>query len=161
MKSTKRDAGGGSSPNASGVGLGGANASDSRRTARFSEQQTSKHVASAGLRSAHIGATDGHDGEDVTSLISKISLLERDLERRQESYVSRERAYKTRIDELEEELVNQRQGKTGWMKADSKMSQLKSMQNQILNNVELVQDRTSRILQEQERSFASISSPFV
>ena len=39
---------------------------------------------------------------------------------RQESYISRERAYKMRIDELEEELNNQRQAKTGWMKTDPK-----------------------------------------
>jgi len=83
--------------------------------------------------------------------MAKIKIIEEDLERRQESYVSRERAYKTRIDELEEELLNQRQSKTGWMKEDSKMSQLKNMQGQIMNNVELVQDRTARILQEQER----------
>jgi hypothetical protein len=85
------------------------------------------------------------------SLLTKISTLEKDLERRQESYVSRERAYKTRIDELEEELLNQRQTKTGWMKDDNKMKHLKNMQQSIVNNVELVQDRTSRILQEQER----------
>lgn len=40
---------------------------------------------------------------------------------RQESYISRERAYKMRIDELEEELNNQRQAKTGWMKTDPKV----------------------------------------
>ena len=40
---------------------------------------------------------------------------------RQESYISRERAYKMRIDELEEELNEQRQAKTGWMKTDPKV----------------------------------------
>ena len=72
---------------------------------------------------------------DPTSLVNKIGTLEKDLERRQESYVSRERAYKTRIDELEEELLSQRQSKTGWMKEDSKMQNLKKMQNTIVNNV--------------------------
>jgi chromosome segregation ATPase len=89
--------------------------------------------------------------EDTVSLKNKISMLERDLERRQESYISRERAYKTRIDELDEEVNRQRQKKTGWMKTDGKMAKLNSMQSHIINNVELVQDRTSRILQEQER----------
>lgn len=89
--------------------------------------------------------------EDVASLKMKINLLEKDLERRQESYIARERAYKTRIDELEDDINQQRQNKIGWMKTDSKMKKLKSMQSQILSNVELVQDRTARILQEQER----------
>ena len=114
--------------------------SENRRVERFS--------APAG-RGSKSGASDV-DG-DPTSLVNKINTLEKDLERRQESYVSRERAYKTRIDELEEELLSQRQSKTGWMKEDSKMQNLKKMQNTIVNNVELVQDRTARILQEQER----------
>ena len=37
------------------------------------------------------------------------------------------------------------------MKSDSKMNNLKNMQNSIIKNVDLVQDRTARILQEQER----------
>jgi hypothetical protein len=85
--------------------------------------------------------------DDVISLHSKISLLEKDLERRQESYILRERSYKIRIDELEEEITSQRDAKTGWMKADEKINKLKKMQGQILENVELVQDRTARILQ--------------
>lgn len=89
--------------------------------------------------------------EDSFNLKAKITLLEKDLERRQESYISRERAYKTRIDELEEELNRQKNRKSGWMKADSKMGSLKLMQHQIVENVELVQDRTAHILQEQER----------
>eukprot|EP01039_Chlorochromonas_danica_P000196 gene195-206_t len=93
--------------------------------------------------------TEHHD--DGISLHARIGQLEKDLERRQESYITRERAYKMRIDELEEELAAQREAKTGWMKSDSKISKLKSMHNQILSNVELVQDRTARILQEQER----------
>lgn len=98
----------------------------------------------------HSGVLDSSQ-EDTVSLKNKIAMLERDLERRQESYISRERAYKTRIDELDEEVNRQRQKKTGWMKTDGKMAKLNSMQSHIINNVELVQDRTSRILQEQER----------
>lgn len=119
-----------------------------RRQARFSEQAGGR---GRGSPSAAYAGGSSESENDPASLVSKISLLERDLERRQESYVSRERAYKTRIEELEEELLSQRQEKTGWMKEDGKMSQLKAIQGQILNNVELVQDRTSRILQEQER----------
>lgn len=90
-------------------------------------------------------------GGDEVTLQAKIFQLEKDLERRQESYITRERAYKVRIDELEEELTAQKASKTGWMKHDKKISELKQMQHQILNNVELVQDRTARIMQEQER----------
>jgi len=98
------------------------------------------------------GNTVGDDtAANSVALGNKITSLEKDLERRQESYVARERAYKTRIEELEEELKFQRQEKTGWMKSDAKMFKLKSMQGQIVKNVELVQDRTSRVLQEQER----------
>jgi DNA repair exonuclease SbcCD ATPase subunit len=88
--------------------------------------------------------------DGAIALQAKITQLERDLERRQESYITRERAYKVRIDELEEELTAQRENKTGWMKSDSRIDKLKNMHSQILNNVELVQDRTARILQEQE-----------
>ena len=99
----------------------------------------------------NLGADNQDDSAPANSLVTKVSSLEKDLERRQESYVARERAYKTRIQELEEELLFVRQTKTGWMKSDGKMSKLKSMQGQIMKNVELVQDRTSRVLQEQER----------
>ena len=122
-----------------------------RRQARFSEQGRGGGRGSPVFGGGGGGGAGGEAENDPASLVSKISLLERDLERRQESYVSRERAYKTRIEELEEELLSQRQEKTGWMKEDGKMAQLKSIQGQILNNVELVQDRTARILQEQER----------
>ncbi|KAJ1428079.1 hypothetical protein B484DRAFT_306310, partial [Ochromonadaceae sp. CCMP2298] len=39
----------------------------------------------------------------------------------------------------------------GWMKSHPKISKLKNMQSQILSNVALVQDRFSRVMQEQER----------
>eukprot|EP01036_Dinobryon_divergens_P029475 gene29475-38579_t len=93
----------------------------------------------------------GASNDGAHSFQSKIAMLERDIERRQESYISRERAYKMRIDELEEELNNQRQAKTGWMKTDPKISKLKAMQNQILHNVDLVQNRTAAIMQEQSQ----------
>jgi hypothetical protein len=39
----------------------------------------------------------------------------------------------------------------GWMNTDTKMDKLKQLQGQIVKNVTLVQDRTAKILQEQER----------
>ncbi len=65
-------------------------------------------------------------------MILLLMLSEKDLERRQESYITRERAYKVRIDELEEELTAQKTSKTGWMKSDKKLGELKAMQVQHL-----------------------------
>lgn len=93
----------------------------------------------------------GGGGNDDTSLRVRNQMLEKDLERRQESYIARERAYKARIEDLEEELNAQRSMKTGWMKTYNKMEKIRSFHGEILNNVELVQDRTARILQDQER----------
>lgn len=89
--------------------------------------------------------------DEPSVALSKISFLERDIERRQESYIARERAYKARIEELEEEVNLLKESKTEWMTKDSKISKLRHMQTQILGNIEVVQDRTARILQEQER----------
>ena len=100
---------------------------------------------------------DGMDGDSLDSnvatkaMMSKITSLERDLERRQESYISRERAYRAQILELEREVLGVNKTKTGSIKLDSRMIKLKSMQDQIIQNVELTQDRTCRVLHEQEK----------
>lgn len=90
-------------------------------------------------------------GEDALSLLAKLSRLEKDLERRKASYSSREDSYKNRVAELEEELSSQQKGVSQPKKADSKLHELKAIQAEILESVELVQDRTARIMQEQER----------
>lgn len=101
-------------------------------------------------RGVTIAESDNPDDSAATiPLLLKIACLEKDLERRQESYVTRERDYKTRIQE--QDLLLVRQTKTDWMKSDGKMSKLKSLQGQIIKNVDLVQDQTSRVLQDQER----------
>jgi chromosome segregation ATPase len=128
-----------------GNGYSSSNAAGSQMMSRSSAMST--RPTSAGLQDHQPNSGN----EDSIALQAKIGQLEKDLERRQESYITRERAYKVRIDELEEELSAQRENKTGWMKSDTRMGNLKSMHGQILNNVELVQDRTARILQEQER----------
>jgi chromosome segregation ATPase len=89
--------------------------------------------------------------DEPSTALSKLSFLERDIERRQESYIARERAYKARIEELEDEVNILKESKTEWMIKDTKISKLRLMQTQILGNIEIVQDRTARILQEQER----------
>lgn len=106
-----------------------------------------------GALTATLGSSAQHgSGEDtLQGLRGKVGLLEKDLERRQESYVVRERAYKTRIEELEAEIEGSRHAKTGWMKDNEQMKKLKSAQQLIIENVELVQDRTAKVLQEQER----------
>jgi hypothetical protein len=106
-------------------------------------------ISKSGALPNMAGNTEG--GDNTISIKGRLLLLEKDLERRQESYVTRERAYKAKIDELEEELAIQREKKTGWMKSDVKLANLKNMQYQIIDNVSLVQDRTAKILQEQER----------
>lgn len=91
-------------------------------------------------------------GEDSLSLITKISRLEKDLERRKASYASREDAYKERVASLEEELSSQKKGPIHQQKkTESKLQELKAIQSEILESVEMVQDRTARIMQEQER----------
>ncbi|CAN0076116.1 unnamed protein product, partial [Discosporangium mesarthrocarpum] len=86
-----------------------------------------------------------------SQLRSKGEALQADLSRRQESYIRRERAFNLRIEELEEDITNLKAGKTTWMHGDRNMQNLKEMHQQILHNVEMVQDRSSKILQEQER----------
>lgn len=120
------------------------------RSSDFKIMNNSRGNSPGGITN-HYQQLDESMTEDHANLLSKISFLENDLKRRQESYVSRERSYKLHIDELEEELSNQKREKTGWMKTDKKMALLKNMQGQIIKNVELVQDRTAKILQEQER----------
>ena len=100
---------------------------------------------------ANGGAGNGHEGQEDGTLRVKVQMLEGDLMRRQTDYVSKERAYKARVEDLEEELNAQKTSKTGWMNVDSKVQKLKAAHAKILDNVELVQDRTSRILQDQER----------
>lgn len=121
------------------------------------ENNTIKQLASGFSRSntAAVSHTttigDAIMGEDALSLLTKLSRLEKDLERRNASYAAREEAYKERVAALEEELTSQQKGSGHAKKTDSKLSELKSIQAEILESVELVQDRTARIMQEQER----------
>lgn len=111
---------------------------------------TSKVEMKRSRRGVTIAENDNPDDSAATiPLLLRIACLEKDLERRQESYVTRERDYKTRIQEQDLLLVSKT--KTDWMKSDGKMSKLKSLQGQIIKNVDLVQDQTSRVLQDQER----------
>ncbi|CAM9937047.1 unnamed protein product, partial [Choristocarpus tenellus] len=92
-----------------------------------------------------------NDEEQLNQLRTKVETMEADLSRRQESYIRRERAFNMRIEELEEEIATLKSGKTAWMHGDRNMQSIKNMHQQILYNVEMVQDRSSKILQEQEK----------
>lgn len=151
MRSTNKNSG--SSPNAG-------NKKSVRITGGYSSDQIKSIVANSSGGNMRDGIVRSHGGglsesnvagDDAISILSKISLLEKDLERRQLSYNTREEAYQERIAQLEEELINQGAEKPGWAKADANISKLKAIQGEILNSIELVQDRTARIMQEQER----------
>jgi hypothetical protein len=107
-----------------------------------------------GSHGHNFGASFNLDaGMSVTTddLAQKVRDLEHELACNQEDFVKNERAYKLRIEDLERGISDQRKEKTGWMKSSEKMNKLKDVQGDILYRVELVQDRTAKILQEQER----------
>ncbi|GMF37231.1 unnamed protein product [Phytophthora lilii] len=65
----------------------------------------------------------------------------------QESYVRRERQYKVRIGELEALLSDSRAKKSKENTLDASMDRVRAMHQSILESVDQVQDRTSKILQ--------------
>ena len=81
-------------------------------------------------------------------------LLQEDLQRRQESYVRRERGYKDEIARLK--LLLQRSkgvsGEGGEVKpAEEKLESIHELHSKVLTSIDHVQTNTSKILQEQER----------
>jgi hypothetical protein len=113
-------------------------------------------LSSSTLRATTPGHGQDSDGSDLRV---RVQMLEKDLERRQEGYISRERyvccdfphscqlvelckltfilfitapsAYKARIEDLEEELNAQKTLKTGWMNLDSKVMKLKNTHSKL------------------------------
>jgi len=92
---------------------------------------------------------------DLKAAQNALEKVKSDLSRSRESYVRRERAYKTRIDELEDSLQMLKSQKTDLLSHDDKMThmrnEIKGNYEAIVTNVGVVQDRTTKILQEQER----------
>ncbi|KAE9085279.1 hypothetical protein PF010_g20513 [Phytophthora fragariae] len=76
-----------------------------------------------------------------------VAQLNEELARRQESYVRRERQYKVRIGELEALLSDSRAKKSKENSLDASMDRVRAMHRSILESVDQVQDRTSKILQ--------------
>ena len=93
---------------------------DKRRYRINSMQASRTKTSSNNNLASSLGnsATHGSGEDTVNSLRGKLALVEKDLERRQESYVVRERAFRTRIEELESEIEGARDKKTGWMKEE-------------------------------------------
>lgn len=80
-----------------------------------------------------------------------VAQLNEELARRQESYIRRERQYKIRISELEGLLSDSRAKKSKENTLDAAMNRVRSMHRDILVSVDQVQNRTSEVLQEQEK----------
>ncbi|ETL46719.1 hypothetical protein L916_03447 [Phytophthora nicotianae] len=76
-----------------------------------------------------------------------VTQMNEELARRQESYVRRERQYKVRINELEALLSDSRAKKSKENTLDASMDRVRAMHRSILDSVDQVQDRTSKILQ--------------
>ena len=101
-----------------------------------------------------IGRDSRNNAEEdglISGLRAKVNLLEKDVKRRQESYVMRERKDKQEIDGLQRELEALKAGNKQIIGGDKRMKIVKEMHAQIMKNVDNVQTTTSRILQEQER----------
>jgi hypothetical protein len=77
-----------------------------------------------------------------------------DVERRQASYVRKERDYKTKVELLEAELSKARAGiapSVAEGEAEKHLEKLRGLHTTIVSNIDHVQEQTARILQEQER----------
>ena len=67
------------------------------------------------------------------------------------SYIRRERSFNGRIEELEGELDKVKSGRSAWMTGNSKIEAIREMHSTVMGNIDAVQGRTAKILQEQER----------
>jgi len=79
----------------------------------------------------------------------RIEALENDLRRRQTSYIRRERAYKSKIEELERQLQIARRG-GGSDETEGKMAQIRATHEKIIENIEKMQSTTAALMKEQE-----------
>jgi hypothetical protein len=103
----------------------------------------------------HSSPTNERDesGGDTQDQKEYLAQMEQELARRQESYVRRERQYKVRIAELEAQLNETRAKKAKENSVDATMDKLRTMHRAIIENVDHVQDRTSKILQGKKSDF--------
>lgn len=96
----------------------------------------------------HSGAD--HDERTDASLQDQpeaVSQVQEELARHQESYVRRERQFKVRIGELEAQLSESRARKSRNGPLDASIDRIRQMHRCILESIDQVQERTSKILQ--------------
>ncbi|EQC40879.1 hypothetical protein SDRG_01944 [Saprolegnia diclina VS20] len=107
-----------------------------------------KHKQLLGLGGNENALLDPDDEDYMRSVVEK---LEQDLARRQESYVRRERQYQVRIEELEKLLTEAKAKKASSASHEDTMCSLRQVHKNILGSIAQVQERTGKILQEQEK----------
>ncbi|KAJ8608913.1 hypothetical protein CTAYLR_005271 [Chrysophaeum taylorii] len=83
--------------------------------------------------------------------MEELEALESELKQKQAEFIRRERVYKLRTSELNEELEGLKAEKTKWMDDDPEMRKLRGMHQEIVKNVSHLQGHTVRLVQEQER----------
>lgn len=111
-----------------------------------SRRQSSHHNSYGG------GTTGSSETETAAYVLKvKIDVMKEDLKNAQESFISRERAYRTRISELEEDFGRIKARKTGWMRSSAALRGLKDVHHRINESVELAQDRTAQIVAAQDK----------
>lgn len=87
--------------------------------------------------------------ENETQL--ELRRLEADMKQKQDDRIRRERVYKMRVGELRDELEALKAEHTQWMDDEPAMCELRTLHKEIVANVGKLQDRTVRLVQEQER----------
>ncbi|OQS00632.1 hypothetical protein ACHHYP_03263 [Achlya hypogyna] len=123
-----------------------------RKSTKSYEVADEKHHAKSTLGLTGLGAdANALDPDDEDYMRSVVEKLEQDLARRQESYVRRERQYQVRIEELEKLLSEAKTKKSSNVSHEDTMSSLRQVHKNILSSIAQVQERTGKILQEQEK----------
>jgi hypothetical protein len=97
--------------------------------------------------------TPSEDDETMSRyalLKQKYEILEHDMERRKQAYITREVDMKHIIHELQVENQKLVDEKMNWMSTDSKVQKIRSLHNTVIKNIENVQSATAQVLHSQE-----------
>jgi len=76
--------------------------------------------------------------------------LQAELKVKQEAFVKKERVYKLKIEEQEDQLASMKAERTEWMDQDESMTNLRKLHGEIQSMVGLVQNKTAKLVQDQE-----------
>jgi chromosome segregation ATPase len=90
-------------------------------------------------------------GNEDLNKTNEVDRLNEEIDRRQKTYILRENALHLKIEELEQEIAHSKRAKAGWSEADEEKRRLRKDHEKILGKVGEMQEKTSIILQEQER----------